>query len=145
MLRPTATRPTSPRPRTLSPASVASFVAIRCCEIDSSFQGVLVHFGEQQTPQPGTKVPWIAFVTCDTNGTSFSDTDDIFSLARDRGAVAALLYSFTSEVRSHSLNPQRSVLTEVTERRAVKSIKTTCKTFRNRSTFTLPHRSKAPD
>jgi hypothetical protein len=34
--------------------------------------------------------PWIALVACDTNGTSFSLRDDIFTLARDDGAVAAV-------------------------------------------------------
>jgi hypothetical protein len=49
-----------------------------------------------QAPSP---VPWIAMVSCDTNGTagSFSMVDDIFTLARDRGAQASLLYSLTGE------------------------------------------------
>ncbi|EJD08250.1 uncharacterized protein FOMMEDRAFT_74232, partial [Fomitiporia mediterranea MF3/22] len=41
--------------------------------------------------------PWIAFVSCDTNGSSFSLNEDVFTLARDKGAVAALLYSKWSE------------------------------------------------
>jgi hypothetical protein len=38
-------------------------------------------------------------INCDTNGTSYSQVDDIFTLTRDLGAQAALLYSLTSEVR----------------------------------------------
>jgi len=34
--------------------------------------------------------PWIALVACDNNSTDASDADDIFTLARDRGAVAAV-------------------------------------------------------
>lgn len=34
--------------------------------------------------------PWIAFVSCDTNVTNDSTTDDIFTIARDSGAVAAV-------------------------------------------------------
>lgn len=34
--------------------------------------------------------PWIAFVSCDSNTTNSSMENDIFTLARDRGAVAAV-------------------------------------------------------
>src|SRR5262245_37542363 len=34
--------------------------------------------------------PWIALVACDTNGTAYSLENDIFTLARDRGAIAAV-------------------------------------------------------
>jgi hypothetical protein len=34
--------------------------------------------------------PWIALVACDTNGTTYSLHDDIFTLARDSGAVSAV-------------------------------------------------------
>lgn len=64
-----------------------------------SCQGVLIHFNESQRDQPPTVVPWIAMINCDTNGTSYSQVDDIFTLTRDLGAQAALLYSLTSEVR----------------------------------------------
>lgn len=36
-------------------------------------------------------------ISCDSNGTHFSDTNDIFTLARDSGAQGALLYSVTAE------------------------------------------------
>lgn len=36
---------------------------------------------------------------CDSNGTVYSMIHDIFTLARDHGAQAALLYSLTSQVR----------------------------------------------
>ena len=65
---------------------------------DLAVQGVLVHFTEAETDQAPSEVPWIATVCCDSNGTSFSMQDDIFTLARDRGAQAALLYSLYSEV-----------------------------------------------
>jgi hypothetical protein len=62
-------------------------------------RGALVHFTETNaTLNPPATVPWVALVNCDTNGTSFSDVDDIFTLCRDRGAVAALLYSLTGEI-----------------------------------------------
>lgn len=34
--------------------------------------------------------PWIALVSCDGNSTDASQTNDIFTLARDRGAVAGV-------------------------------------------------------
>ncbi|KAL5507337.1 hypothetical protein ACEPAH_6793 [Sanghuangporus vaninii] len=60
-------------------------------------KGALIHFSEQNTTNETTTTPWIAFVSCDSNGTEFSMEDDVFTLARDRGAVAALLYSQWSE------------------------------------------------
>lgn len=64
-------------------------------------QGVLIHFSEQNATQPPSTVPWIAMINCDTNGTegTFSMVDDIFTLSRDHGAQAALLFSLTSQVR----------------------------------------------
>ncbi|KPV73743.1 uncharacterized protein RHOBADRAFT_54930 [Rhodotorula graminis WP1] len=60
-------------------------------------KGVLLHFDETLRNQPPTNVPWIAMISCDTNGTNPSDEDDIFTITRDLGAQAALLYSLTSE------------------------------------------------
>ncbi|GAA6031613.1 hypothetical protein JCM8097_006549 [Rhodosporidiobolus ruineniae] len=60
-------------------------------------KGVLLHFNETLRNQPPASVPWIAMISCDTNGTSFSDTDDIFTIVRDLGAEASLLYSTTSQ------------------------------------------------
>ena len=77
-------------------------------------QGVLIHFNESLRDQPLTVVPWIAMINCDTNGTSYSQVDDIFTLTRDLGAQAALLYSLTSEVNkasSHFLPSSDSPLT----------------------------------
>ncbi|TBU61608.1 hypothetical protein BD310DRAFT_956809 [Dichomitus squalens] len=59
-------------------------------------KGALVHFSEDKMPNGTTTTPWIALVSCDTNSTNASMEDDIFTLARDRGAVAALLYSLKS-------------------------------------------------
>ncbi|KAL4078374.1 hypothetical protein V8B97DRAFT_2021461 [Scleroderma yunnanense] len=47
--------------------------------------------------------PWIAFISCDGNSTNASQELDIFTLARDRGAQAALLYSLSSN--SCAINP----------------------------------------
>ncbi|GAA5823060.1 hypothetical protein JCM11251_007470 [Rhodosporidiobolus azoricus] len=60
-------------------------------------KGVLIHFDESLRYQPPASVPWIAMISCDTNGTSYSDEDDIFTICRDLGAEAALLYSTSSE------------------------------------------------
>lgn len=64
-------------------------------------KGVLLHFDESLRNQPPAAVPWIALISCDSNGTSFSQEDDIFTITRDQGAQAALLYSLTSQVRPH--------------------------------------------
>ncbi|KAH8119156.1 hypothetical protein DFH11DRAFT_426005 [Phellopilus nigrolimitatus] len=60
-------------------------------------KGALVHFSELNVSDTFTTTPWIAFVSCDFNTTGFSLEDDIFTLARDRGAVSALLYSEWSD------------------------------------------------
>jgi len=39
--------------------------------------------------------PWIALVSCDKNATDMSLDEDIFTLARDKGAVAAVCLSYT--------------------------------------------------
>ena len=42
-------------------------------------------------PYPSPAIaPWIALISCDSNSTDASATDDTFTLARDRGAVAAV-------------------------------------------------------
>ncbi len=83
----------------------------------SLLQGALVHFSESsQGPNLTTSTPWIAFISCDRNETNASQLDggcrgvkrrktdgqqanedwvawtmlDIFTLVRDRGAVAAV-------------------------------------------------------
>ncbi|GAA5867120.1 hypothetical protein JCM3774_004401 [Rhodotorula dairenensis] len=76
-------------------------------------KGVLIHFNESLREQPPTVVPWIAMVNCDTNGTSYSEVDDIFTITRDLGAQAALLYSLTSEgcqINQEYLNSYEKVL-----------------------------------
>ncbi|KAG6333337.1 hypothetical protein ID866_5754 [Astraeus odoratus] len=52
---------------------------------------------------PTATTPWIAFISCDANSTNASQELDIFTLARDSGALAALLYSVRSE--SCAINP----------------------------------------
>ncbi|KAI9437606.1 hypothetical protein H4582DRAFT_1956160 [Lactarius indigo] len=59
-------------------------------------KGALVRFSEEDAKDVAndtTTTPWIALVSCDANATHASDTDDIFTLANERGAVGALLYS----------------------------------------------------
>lgn len=60
-------------------------------------KGALVHFSENNLTNDTTTTPWIALVSCDANATDASQIDDIFTLANDRGAVAALLYSLYSD------------------------------------------------
>ncbi|GAA5868620.1 hypothetical protein JCM1840_005514 [Sporobolomyces johnsonii] len=60
-------------------------------------KGVLIHFDEALRDQPPAAVPWLAMISCDTNGTSYSEVDDIFTICRDLGAQAALLYSLHSQ------------------------------------------------
>ncbi|KAI0044977.1 hypothetical protein FA95DRAFT_1522078 [Auriscalpium vulgare] len=60
-------------------------------------KGALVHFSEEVTHNSSTTTPWIALVSCDANATNASQEDDIFTLAFDRGAVGALLYSEWSQ------------------------------------------------
>ncbi|KAL1748858.1 hypothetical protein HDZ31DRAFT_28907, partial [Schizophyllum fasciatum] len=62
-------------------------------------KGALVHFSEDQANNdttPPTLTPWIAMVSCDRNASNMSMEIDIFTLARDKGAVGALLYSLNS-------------------------------------------------
>ncbi|WWD19006.1 hypothetical protein CI109_103463 [Kwoniella shandongensis] len=67
--------------------------------------GALVHFSESTMGQNlTTSTPWIAFISCDLNETTASEEWDIFTLARDRGAVSALLYTIHST--SCLLNPE---------------------------------------
>lgn len=72
-------------------------------------QGALVHFNELGLTNETTTTPWIALVSCDANATDASQVDDIFTLARDRGAVSALLYSLYSSaciINPYYSNPQ---------------------------------------
>ncbi|KAJ8488672.1 hypothetical protein ONZ45_g13867 [Pleurotus djamor] len=62
--------------------------------------GALIHLSEEhvdETSTPATNAPWIALVSCDVNATHASMDTDVFTLARDKGAKAALLYSLRSE------------------------------------------------
>ncbi|EJU04351.1 hypothetical protein DACRYDRAFT_76774 [Dacryopinax primogenitus] len=66
-------------------------------------QGAFVHFTEDAAADSlNTTTLWIAFISCDHNVTGAS-TEDIFTLAQERGAVSALLYSAYSQ--SCLLNP----------------------------------------
>ncbi|KAH9957356.1 hypothetical protein BC827DRAFT_712233 [Russula dissimulans] len=59
-------------------------------------QGALVGFSEDDAKNATndiTTTPWIALVACDANSTLASQEVDVFTLANDRGAVGALLYS----------------------------------------------------
>ncbi|KAI0268528.1 hypothetical protein BGY98DRAFT_335318 [Russula aff. rugulosa BPL654] len=59
-------------------------------------KGALVRFSEEDASNSTndiTTTPWIALVACDGNSTHASQDVDVFTLANDRGAVGALLYS----------------------------------------------------
>ncbi|KAI0339775.1 hypothetical protein BDW22DRAFT_1431273 [Trametopsis cervina] len=60
-------------------------------------QGALVRFSEFKLNNDTTTTPWIALVSCDSNATDASQEVDIFTAAKERGAIAALLYSVYSE------------------------------------------------
>ncbi|OAX39974.1 hypothetical protein K503DRAFT_799194 [Rhizopogon vinicolor AM-OR11-026] len=66
--------------------------------------GALVHFTESLAGSQTTTTPWIALVSCDANATNFSEDVDIFTMASDRGAQSALLYSLYSE--TCAINPE---------------------------------------
>lgn len=69
-------------------------------------KGALVRFSEENAKNATndtTTTPWIALVSCDANATQASEIDDIFTLANDRGAIGALLYSEWS--RACIINP----------------------------------------
>lgn len=88
-------------------APVIAYTAV--CALTPS-QGVLVHFSEKTRLANITSAcsrlsvglalrlpvsvpslsPWIAFIQCDNNATNSSDDIDIFTYARDRGAIAAV-------------------------------------------------------
>ncbi|KAF8630631.1 hypothetical protein AX15_002782 [Amanita polypyramis BW_CC] len=61
-------------------------------------EGALVHFSEAFVNEstPPTNTAWIAMISCDANATNPSMEVDVFTLARDKGAKAALLYSLYS-------------------------------------------------
>ncbi|SJK97688.1 uncharacterized protein ARMOST_00941 [Armillaria ostoyae] len=61
-------------------------------------KGALMHFSETSLHLniSSATTPWIALVSCDFNATNASQEIDIFTLARDKGAVSALLYSLYS-------------------------------------------------
>ncbi|KAH8096809.1 hypothetical protein BXZ70DRAFT_316802 [Cristinia sonorae] len=60
-------------------------------------KGPFLHFSETNLTEDTTTTPWIALVSCDSNSTNASTTTDIFTLARQRGAIAAFLYSLYGE------------------------------------------------
>ncbi|KIY73044.1 hypothetical protein CYLTODRAFT_434414 [Cylindrobasidium torrendii FP15055 ss-10] len=65
-------------------------------------QGALMHFTEDKANNEtvGSTTPWVALVSCDANVTDMNPERmeiDIFTLARDKGATGALLYSLYSQ------------------------------------------------
>ncbi|KAL1413301.1 hypothetical protein Q8F55_001057 [Vanrija albida] len=60
-------------------------------------RGALIRFTEETMgPNVTSSTPWIAFISCDANETNASMEWDMITLARDRGAVSALLYTLNS-------------------------------------------------
>ncbi|EJU04353.1 hypothetical protein DACRYDRAFT_114697 [Dacryopinax primogenitus] len=84
---------------------------------DGVTQGAIVHFTEATAADNlTTSTPWIAFISCDNNATNASMEDDIFTLAQERGAVSALLYSSYSQaclINSEYLSPEFDKLIDV--------------------------------
>jgi hypothetical protein len=67
-------------------------------------KGAFIHFSEQTMgANLTTATPWIAYVSCDQNETGASQEWDIFTLARDRGAVAAVSSFPTMLISAHVL------------------------------------------
>ncbi|TFK70249.1 hypothetical protein BDN72DRAFT_896615 [Pluteus cervinus] len=62
---------------------------------DGISKGACVEFSEADvnSDTPPTSTPWIALVSCDANATNASPEVDIFTLAKNKGATAAVLYS----------------------------------------------------
>lgn len=50
--------------------------------------------------------PWIALISCDANATNVNLDNDIFTLARDKGAVAAV----GSYILSSILSPSQAAI-----------------------------------
>ncbi|KAH9032202.1 hypothetical protein EDB84DRAFT_1588483 [Lactarius hengduanensis] len=75
--------------------AMAALELARCARgLPCASCGALVRFSEEDAKdRHAATTPWIALVSCDANATHASDTDDIFTLANERGAVGALLYS----------------------------------------------------
>jgi len=67
-------------------------------------EGALVHFSDKNLANATTSTPWVAFISCDANVTGTPMDEDIFTLAQERGAVAALLYSMWSD--TCMINPE---------------------------------------
>jgi hypothetical protein len=73
--------------------------AYSCCGLWVE-KGVFVHFSEDDTTGAAndiTTTPWIALISCDANSTRASQSLDIFTLAYQRGALGAVLYSAWSQ------------------------------------------------
>ncbi|GJJ06442.1 hypothetical protein Clacol_000634 [Clathrus columnatus] len=69
-------------------------------QILTSYKGALVHFSENGLTNDTANTPWVALVSCDMNVTDSPSKIDVFTLARNRGATGALLYSETAEACS---------------------------------------------
>ncbi|GMK59146.1 hypothetical protein CspeluHIS016_0701610 [Cutaneotrichosporon spelunceum] len=68
----------------------------------NSTRGALVHFTEDMYRENvTTTTPWIALISCEVSeqqNNTFIDLADIFTLARDSGAVSVLLYATNSSM-----------------------------------------------
>ncbi|KAH0827880.1 hypothetical protein J3R83DRAFT_3507 [Lanmaoa asiatica] len=76
----------------------------------TSQKGIFVHFTEDSAGNETTTTPWVAFVSCDANSTNSSQEADIFTMAKNRGAKSAVLYSLYSETCVINPGYQSSVL-----------------------------------
>ncbi|KAF4563312.1 hypothetical protein EYR40_006970 [Pleurotus pulmonarius] len=99
-------------------------------------RGALVHFSEESVDEntPPTTTPWIAMVACDANATKFSMEIDIFTLARDKGAKAALLYSIYSKaclINAEYLDPTFDKVFDIFSTQSLTSAQFIEEQFRN--------------
>ncbi|KAF9501495.1 hypothetical protein BDN71DRAFT_1501208 [Pleurotus eryngii] len=105
-------------------------------ESNGTTRGALVHFSEESVDEntPPTTTPWIAMVACDANATKFSLEIDIFTLARDKGAKAALLYSIYSKaclINAEYLDPTFDKVFDIFSTQSLTSAQFIEEQFRN--------------
>lgn len=137
--------PAQDRIARVSDSAFSSASVVLVTHPSGRLQGVLVHFNESSAIQAPVTLPWIAMISCDTNGTTYSLVDDIFTLARDHGAQAALLYSLTAQVGLY-VSIYEDPRTEAWTSRAVPSMPSTSHLpLTSPSTSTLPTHNKARD
>jgi hypothetical protein len=72
----------------------------------------LVFFVHGQLKSSSATTPWIAMIPCDSNSSTASMDEDVFTLARDKGAKAAVSTKFL--VFFSLLNPMKRIISSYT-------------------------------